>query len=185
MCMQPAFSSGSASSVRAMNVRRQNRYRCRLSVLLAAATVVSCGGGGDDACTATAGVFPMSYEPGVSIPGYTRLFYRAGSDQEWKLVFHGTSEACARALQVSAMTALPAGYSIDRTTGVIRRAASSTAQTGFCLEGTHVFSEWDEGVCPPGTTAQVNGYNLKVESDGFRNDTPPYVTVSVSFQPGS
>src|SRR4051794_364690 len=99
-------------------VRSLAKSRSRLLVSLAAAALVGCGGGGDEACIATAGIYPLAYEPGISNGGYSRLFYRAGSDQEWKLVFRGTSEACSRGLQASAVFKLPEGYSIDPSTGV-------------------------------------------------------------------
>ena len=161
------------------------RLKLRLLVATAVAILTSCGGGDDDTCRATAGTFPMSYEPGISNgAGYSRLFYQAGTDQEWKLVFHGTTAACSRGLQVSAPSNLPAGYSIDAGTGTIRRSASS-GPSGFCIAPNVVTEWWNDGVCPPGTTAQINGYLIKIESDGFHRDTPPFVTLGVSFEPGS
>jgi hypothetical protein len=153
--------------------------RPALFPVLLATLVAGCGGDAGEACSATPGVYPVTYEPGTSNgAGYSQLFYVRGSEQTWNLAFHGTTPACSSGLAVRAQTPLPTGYTVDANTGAIHRDKSATGQSGYCTEAGQVTTLWDEGVCPAGQVPVVNGYLIEITN---AND-PPY-TLGVSFAP--
>jgi len=150
------------------------------AVILLASALASCGGdGNDDTCAATPGVYPTTYEPGVSNgAGYSRLSYTKGVDQSWQLTFHGTTDACSAGLEVRAVSTLPSGYSLSTTTGTITRSSSATGQSGFCVQAGQVMGEWSEGLCPAGQTPLANGYEIEV-----RSSTQSPFRLGVTFEP--
>ena len=154
-----------------------------LAAVFVGLVLSACGGGGSSQCEQT-GTVEFVYTPAVRTNSEDALTYRLGQTNTWTLQLRGVSSACLAGLNVSIPSgrpALPAGFSLDASTGEIRTGVLNTPVEGVCQNGGTIVGPSVNRSCGAGLSFHDTRYVVLIKTNTVNNDS--LINTPITFQP--
>jgi hypothetical protein len=156
-----------------------------VATVLCGVVLSGCGGGGGGSSCEQTGTVEFVYSPAVRTNNNTQdaLTYRLGQTNTWTLQARGVTQECLAGLNVKVLAgpdSLPAGVTLDASTGTIRTGVMTSDIEGYCSNSPSEPSV--NRTCPASAPYSDVRYVLQVTSDRVNNSGTPVNTV-ITFQP--
>ena len=157
----------------------------RFVIVVAMSVVLLAGCGGGGGSCEQVGAVEFVYTPSRPTQLGQALTYQLGRENAWSLQVRGVSSECLKGLHASVPAgrpALPAGVSLDASTGQIRTGVLNSAIEGQCLTSTGtIVGPSANRRCSSGQVYEDVRYVLLITTDSVNNQSQ--VPTPVTFEP--